>query len=116
MLIRQGFSMSNLGAPVKSVLEKLPALIDQATQNGLKVRGYVSAVMTCPFDGQTAPEHVMAVTKRLLSMGCYEISLGDTTGEGDPIRWEQLWRVMRDAGIPMSHIAVSGLPKAQHTT
>ena len=55
-----------------------------AKMNNVKVRGYVSTVMGCPYQGEISPEKVYAVSKQLLDMGCYEISLGDTIGIGTP--------------------------------
>ncbi len=58
--------------------------MELAKKNGIKVRGYVSMVMGCPFDGEVLPEKVAWVTAELFKMGCYEVSLGDTVGRGTP--------------------------------
>lgn len=63
--------------------------------------------MTCPYSGPTDPKSVIAVTKRLLEYGCYEVSLGDTTGEGNPEAWQSLWEALESGQIPMDKIAVS---------
>lgn len=55
-----------------------------AQQAGIRVRGYVSCVVGCPYEGEIAPSQVAQVAQRLLDMGCYEISLGDTIGSGNP--------------------------------
>lgn len=66
--------------------------------------------MTDPYAGPTAPEDVVKVTRRLLDMGCYEVSLGDTTGEGNPEAWKTLWEALLKEDIPTSRLAVSSLP------
>jgi hydroxymethylglutaryl-CoA lyase len=63
--------------------------------------------MTDPYSGPSTSEEVYRVVSALIEMGCYEISLGDTTGEGDPGRWVTLWRDLKDKGVDMSTIAVS---------
>lgn len=99
--------MANNNASVEKVLSGLPAVIEKAKERGYRVRGYVSCVMTDPYAGPTAPEDVVKVSKKLLEMGCYEVSLGDTTGEGNPEAWRTLWKALLDEGIPTSKIAVS---------
>jgi hydroxymethylglutaryl-CoA lyase len=76
----EGFSLKNVNASVQACLERLAPVVRQARAAGLPVRGYVSCVVRCPFDGAVAPEAVRAVSERLLAMGCTEIDLGDTIG------------------------------------
>ena len=64
-------------------------------------------MITCPYSGPTPPEQVVKVAERLLEYGCYEASLGDTTGEGDPESWRLLWKAAQERGLPMDRIAVS---------
>ena len=87
------------------MLAGLEAVVAKAKQHGYRVRGYVSCVMTCPYSGVTAVTDVVRVSKRLASMGCYEISLGDTTGEGNPTRWVDLWKALEADGMDMDKIA-----------
>jgi hydroxymethylglutaryl-CoA lyase len=98
--------MANNNATVDKVLNGLPPVIDQALARGYRVRGYVSCVMTDPYAGPTAPESVVNVARKLLDMGCYEVSLGDTTGEGNPEAWRTLWKALLNEGIPVSKLAV----------
>ena len=63
--------------------------------------------MTCPYSGPTAPGQVVDVVEKLLDMGCYEVSLGDTTGEGNPEAWRALWGEMKVRGVDMGKVAVS---------
>jgi hydroxymethylglutaryl-CoA lyase len=76
--------------------------------------------MTDPYTGPVTPEEVIKVVKALDEMGCYEISLGDTTGEGDPERWQALWKALQKQGFDMDkfaahvspyHLALDGLTR-----
>ncbi len=91
---------------MEKVLSGLPAVIDKAKNRGYRVRGYVSCVMTDPYSGPTSPGEVVNVAQKLLEYGCYEISLGDTTGEGNPEAWRVLWNAMTYNKLPMERIAV----------
>jgi hydroxymethylglutaryl-CoA lyase len=62
-------------------------------------------VMTDPYTGAVTPEEVIKVVRSLDEMGCYEISLGDTTGEGDPERWQTLWKALQKEGFDMDKFA-----------
>jgi hydroxymethylglutaryl-CoA lyase len=80
------FSLANTNATVAESLERLERVVRGALDEGVRVRGYVSVVMTCPYSGETDHRRVRDVTRALLDMGCYEVSLGDTTGTGNPTR------------------------------
>ena len=75
-------------------LPRFKAVCDTALSNGLKVRGYVSCVLGCPYEGNINPEKVLYVTQKLLSMGCYEVSLGDTIGIGTPGSTDKLLSII----------------------
>lgn len=80
----EGFSQANINCSIAESLERFAPVVEAAQKQGVKVRGYVSCVTDCPYDGPTAPDKVAEVAKVLMDMGCYEISLGDTIGKGDP--------------------------------
>lgn len=80
----EGFSKANLNCTIAESLQRLEPVLDLAKQHAVAVRGYVSCVVGCPFDGAVAPAQVSAVAGELAAMGCYEISLGDTIGVGYP--------------------------------
>ncbi|KAM0788598.1 hypothetical protein ACM66B_001719 [Microbotryomycetes sp. NB124-2] len=90
----EGFSKANINSTVKGSLEALPPLFEQAQKNGIKVRAYVSVVLGCPFDGKVDKRVVADVSKSLIDMGAYEVSLGDTIGVGTPDGWEDLLNVV----------------------
>lgn len=101
----EAFSQANNHAPISKVLDSLPSVINKAKSHRFRVRGYVSCVITCPYSGPTDPNQAVDVAERLLQMGCYEVSMGDTTGEGDPDSWKILWDRMKDRGLDMDKIA-----------
>ncbi len=80
----EGFSKANINATIAESLERFAPVAEAAKAAGIPVRGYVSCVSDCPYDGATPPEKVAEVAAALLAMGCYEISLGDTIGQGTP--------------------------------
>ncbi|WP_339692577.1 hydroxymethylglutaryl-CoA lyase [Celeribacter baekdonensis] len=80
----EGFSQHNINCSISESLERFTPLMDAARDAGIPVRGYVSCVVACPYDGAVAPEAVRDVAHALKQMGCYEISLGDTIGAGTP--------------------------------
>ncbi|HTP40208.1 MAG TPA: hydroxymethylglutaryl-CoA lyase [Steroidobacteraceae bacterium] len=81
-----GFVRSNIGCTVAESLARFAPLAAQARGHGLPVRGYVSVCFGCPFEGEVAPARVLAVTRALLDMGCWEVSLGDTIGVATPAK------------------------------
>ena len=80
----EGFSKANINATIEESLERFAPVMEAAKTVGLPVRGYVSCVTDCPYDGPVAPSDVAHVAARLFEMGCYEVSLGDTIGQGTP--------------------------------
>lgn len=77
------FSLKNINCGIDESLRRFEELMVAARANNIPVRGYVSCVLGCPYEGEVAPQAVAEVTGRLLDMGCYEISLGDTIGVGN---------------------------------
>jgi hypothetical protein len=78
------FSLANTNVTVADSLKRLARVVQGALDKGIRVRGYVSVVITCPYGGKVDYKNVRDVTRELLDMGCYEVSLGDTTGMGNP--------------------------------
>ena len=78
----EGFSQKNINCSVEESLQRFRPVARAAADAGIPVRGYISCVIACPFDGPTSPVMVRKVSDALLDMGCYEVSLGDTTGVG----------------------------------
>lgn len=80
----ESFSRRNINASIAESLQRFAPVMARAQAAGVPVRGYVSCVVGCPYEGRIAPAKVAEVAARLLDMGCYEISLGDTIGVGTP--------------------------------
>ncbi len=80
----EGFSQANINCSIAESIQRFEDVIAAAKAVSLPVRGYISCVTDCPFDGPTSPSAVAAVAVQLAALGCYEISLGDTIGQGTP--------------------------------
>jgi hydroxymethylglutaryl-CoA lyase len=80
----EAFSKKNINCSVAESLERFKPVVSEAQKHQIKVRGYVSCVLGCPYDGEIAPARVAEVAGALYEMGCYEVSLGDTIGTGTP--------------------------------
>ncbi|GBE83643.1 aldolase [Sparassis latifolia] len=102
------FSLANTNCTIAESLERLQDVTGQALSQGLRVRGYVSVVAVCPYTGKVDPLRVKAITRALLDMGCYEVSLGDTVGAGTPAAITELLTTVMgdDRGVPPSKLAV----------
>ena len=82
----EAFSQKNINCSIAESLDRFRPVVDEARKEGIKVRGYVSCVLGCPYEGDIRPDHVADVASALYEMGCYEVSLGDTIGTGTPGR------------------------------
>ncbi|KTB54502.1 hydroxymethylglutaryl-CoA lyase [Pseudomonas syringae] len=100
----EAFSQRNLNCSISESLERFAPVMAAARLHGLRVRGYVSCVLGCPYEGNVSPEQVVAVANELHAMGCYEISLGDTIGIGTPGAARALFNAVA-AHIPRSKLA-----------
>jgi hydroxymethylglutaryl-CoA lyase len=100
----EGFSQKNINASIAESLERFAPVIEEARHRDIPVRGYVSCVVACPYDGPVAPAAVVEVADRLFAMGCYEISLGDTIGAGTPDSIARMLLAVRDV-VPVGRLA-----------
>jgi hydroxymethylglutaryl-CoA lyase len=80
----EAFSMKNINCSIAESLERFKPLVEEAERSKIRVRGYISCVLGCPYEGEVKPQRVAEVAHALLELGCYEISLGDTIGVGTP--------------------------------
>ena len=101
----EAFSQKNINCSINESLKRFEVLITSALQKNLKVRGYVSCVLGCPYEGEIDPDQVATVAERLYAMGCYEISLGDTIGVGTPGKVKTMIPVITEK-VPIEHLAV----------
>ena len=101
----EGFSRANINCSVAESIERFKPVIARAGADGVKVRGYISCVLGCPFDGEVKPSAVANVADMLWELGCYEISLGDTIGVGTPLKAKALLRAVAGT-VPISGLAM----------
>lgn len=99
------FCMRNINCSVAENLQHLIEITDTCKQKNIPVRGYVSCVLGCPFEGEIAPEAVADLAEQLIKLGCYEISLGDTIGVGTPLLTKKLLKVVMQK-VPAEKLAV----------
>jgi len=100
------FSQANTNTTVADSLERLAPVVRVALDNGLRVRGYVSVVITCPYSGRVDSKKVRELAEALISMGCYEVSLGDTMGTGTPATVGEMLEEVKK-GVSVEKLAVS---------
>ncbi len=101
----ESFSRRNINCSIAESLKRFAPVCAAAAERGIRVRGYVSCVLGCPYEGAVAPEAVTDVARRLMALGCYEISLGDTIGVGTPGRARALVEAVAKA-VPRDRLAV----------
>ena len=100
----ESFSQRNINCSIAESLERFAPVVEHALKAGVRVRGYVSCVLGCPYEGEIAPAEVAAVARELKAMGCYEVSLGDTIGVGTPLKAKHmLEQVSRE--VPITQLA-----------
>ncbi|NGX14848.1 hydroxymethylglutaryl-CoA lyase [Wenzhouxiangella sp. XN24] len=99
------FNRKNINASIDESLARIEAVAGPARARGLRVRGYVSCVLGCPYEGKIAGERVVEVARALLALGCYEVSLGDTIGVGTPLAARRLLESVA-AACGMERLAV----------
>lgn len=96
----ESFTKKNVNCTIAESLSRFGSVLEAAKSNNVKVRGYVSTVIGCPYEGRIKPQAVAVVCEKLLEMGCYEISLGDTIGVGTPGSFrEMLKEVLKVAPV-----------------
>jgi len=101
----EGFSRANINCSVSESIDRFRPVVARAKADGIKVRGYVSCVLGCPYDGEVKPQAVVDVAKSLWDLGCYEVSLGDTIGVGTAAKARQLLRAVA-GDVPMAKLAM----------
>ena len=101
----EAFSKANINASIAESLERFAPVLEAAKRDGVAVRGYVSTVLGCPYQGEVPVAEVVRVAKALHAMGCYEISLGDTIGVGTPRKARAMLEAVATE-VPMAALAV----------
>ena len=98
------FSQKNINCTIAESLKRFEPVMEAARENNIRVRGYVSCVLGCPYEGSISVSDVASVSKELHQLGCYEISLGDTIGAGTPVKAKQMLEAVRK-DIPVNLLA-----------
>ncbi len=101
----EGFSKANINCTIAESIERFVPVIARAKADGVKVIGYVSCVLGCPYDGEVKPAAVVTVAKKLWDLGCHEVLLGDTIGVGTPLKTRHLLRAV-GSEMPMDNIGM----------
>ena len=100
----ESFSKKNINCSIAESLERFQPVAEAAAKNNVRVRGYVSCVIGCPYEGDIAPAKVAEVSKALFDMGCYEVSLGDTIGVGTPRKTQAMIEAVAKV-VPVNKLA-----------
>jgi hydroxymethylglutaryl-CoA lyase len=100
------YNQKNIGTTIEGAFERYRDVLEQAAVDGVRARGYVSVAFGCPYEGSVPIERVVEVSRRLLDMGCYQISLGDTTGLGNPVLVAETVDALGGASIGPERIAL----------
>ncbi|WP_264406365.1 hydroxymethylglutaryl-CoA lyase [Vibrio owensii] len=101
----EGFCQHNINCSIADSLTRFEPVMELAAKHNIPVRGYLSCVADCPYDGPTKPEQVARVANLLMELGCYEVSLGDTIGTGTPIRIAKMLETVQ-VKVPTDKLAV----------
>jgi hydroxymethylglutaryl-CoA lyase len=99
------FNQHNIHCSVEESLHRIAEVLNRAKEQGVAVRGYLSCVLGCPYEGKIAPQRVAELAQQLIKLGCYEVSLGDTIGVGTPLQAADLLRHVADK-VPLEKLAV----------
>jgi hydroxymethylglutaryl-CoA lyase len=100
------FNRKNINASIEESFARFAPVLSRAKRSGIRVRGYVSCAFGCPYEGPIAPEAVARVSARLVSIGCDEISVGDTIGVGVPAQVPEVVGRTVEAGVPLGRLAL----------
>ncbi|MDO3722798.1 hydroxymethylglutaryl-CoA lyase [Marinobacter sp. chi1] len=106
----ESFSKKNINCTIAESLDRFVPVIEQARKHNVPVRGYVSTVLGCPYEGEIAPEKVAEVARGLYEMGCHEVSLGDTIGVGTPLKAKRMLEAV------VRHVPIGNLAAHFHDT
>lgn len=101
----ESFSQKNINCSIEESFERFKEVASECKRNKIKLRGYLSTVFGCPFEGDVSPKQVVKVAHKMLDLGAYEISLGDTIGVASPKQVKQVLTALIKSGVPVKKIA-----------
>ena len=101
----EAFSQKNINCSISESVERFRPVLEAAQKNNVRVRGYISCVLWCPYQGEVPLENVVNLAENMSEMGCYEISLGDTIGIGTPLKAKKMVETVAEK-VPVSNLAL----------
>ena len=101
----EAFSQKNINCSISESVERFRPVLEAAQKNSVRVRGYISCVLGCPYQGEVPLENVVTLAEKMFEMGCYEISLGDTIGIGTPLQAKKMVETVAEK-VPVSNLAL----------
>jgi len=101
----EAFSQKNINCSISESVERFRPVLEAAKKNSVRVRGYISCVLGCPYQGEVPLENVVNLAEKMFEMGCYEISLGDTIGIGTPLQAKKMVETVAEK-VPVSTLAL----------
>ena len=101
----EAFSQKNINCSISESVERFWPVLEAAQKNNVRVRGYISCVLGCPYQGEVPLENVVNLAENMSEMGCYEISLGDTIGIGTPLKAKKMVETVAEK-VPVSNLAL----------
>jgi isopropylmalate/homocitrate/citramalate synthase len=101
----ESFSKKNINCTIDQSIKRFVPLVEKALAQGVAVRAYVSCVVGCPYEGDISNSKVADVSKKLLDLGCYEVSLGDTIGVGTPLKIQSMIETVANK-VPLEQLAI----------
>lgn len=101
----EAFSQKNINCSISESVERFRPVLEAAQKNSVRVRGYISCVLGCPYQGEVPLENVVNLAEKMSKMGCYEISLGDTIGIGTPLQAKKMVETVAEK-VPVSNLAL----------
>ena len=101
----EAFSQKNINCSISESVERFRPVLEAAQKNNVRVRGYISCVLGCPYQGEVPLENVVNLAENMSEMGCYEISLGDTIGIGTPLKAKKMVETVAEK-VPVSNLAL----------
>jgi len=101
----EAFNRKNINASIDESIERFRPILERANADGVRVRGYVSTVLGCPYQGEVPIDDVVRVAQRMHALGCYEVSLGDTIGVGTPAKARAMLKAVAQE-VPIAALAV----------
>ena len=101
----EAFSQKNINCSISESVERFRPVLEAAQKNNVRVRGYISCVLGCPYQGEVPLENVVNLAENMSEMGCYEISLGDTIGIGTPLQAKKMVETVAEK-VPVSNLAL----------